>query len=97
MLNQPFHTFKGVVDFLAMDYSDHEIKKAVEYSNFNVLKEQEEKTGFKEKPIKASTFFRTGAYNQWPEHISQEFVNEFYSLNRYIMDRFGYHLLKFPC
>ncbi len=92
MLDQPLSTFKGVVDFLDMGSSENEIIKAIEYSNFNILKEQEEKTGFKEKPIKANAFFRKGAYNQWIEHFSQETANDFYSLNKEMMDLYAYQV-----
>lgn len=92
MLDKPLSTFKGVVDFIGMDYSDQEIKTALEFSNFNILKEQEENAGFKEKPITANAFFRKGAYNQWKEHFSRETAIEFYSLNKEMMDQYGYQV-----
>ena len=60
LINNPVHTFSKVLRFIEWNYSDKEIQKAIEFSELGVLQDQEQKHGFREKPLQAESFFRTG-------------------------------------
>ena len=54
--------------------TDDQLQLAIDRSSFEVLKKQEEESGFKEKPEKAERFFREGKAGQWQEKLSRRQV-----------------------
>lgn len=67
----PLKTFSKLVKFLELDYSENAIKKAIAFSDFNILKEQEHKEGFSGKNIKSNNlFFRKGKIGSGKEELS---------------------------
>jgi aryl sulfotransferase len=72
MLNNGLETFKKIVSYLELDYTDEQIQKAIENSSFNKLKEKENQFTFKEKPAKAESFFRSGKVGGWRNEITKE-------------------------
>lgn len=71
----PFQTFKSLVRFLEWDYSDEQIKMAVQNSEFKKLQSIETVRGFAEKPLGAQNFFRKGKLGGWRDEISQEMAD----------------------
>jgi hypothetical protein len=90
MLADPFRTFGGLARHLLMRPTDEQLRLAIERSSFEVLKEQEEKSGFKEKPEKAERFFREGKSGQWEEGLTRRQVRQIVRAHHVQMKRFGY-------
>ena len=82
--------FKNAAIFAGISYDDEKIKKAIEFSDFNRLNEEEKKKGFKERIAKDSLFFREGNIGGWRNHLSEEQVNLIIKEHQKIMKRFGY-------
>jgi hypothetical protein len=90
MLASPLKSFAGVVKFLGIEAPRRRIEKAVRLSSFQVLKEQERRQGFRERPRAMDAFFREGKAGQWKKVLTTEQVAAIVSAHREQMERFGY-------
>ncbi|MCZ6617779.1 MAG: sulfotransferase domain-containing protein [Gammaproteobacteria bacterium] len=89
MTGQPIKTFSGVAGFLGLSPPRERLDRAIANSSFEVLKAQEEETGFTER-TEHSRFFRQGRIEQWKEVLSEDQVGKIVSDHREQMERFGY-------
>jgi c-di-AMP phosphodiesterase-like protein len=90
MKRDTFSAFKKAIQFLGIDKEDKKIKKAIENSDLSVLKKQETQNGFKEKMIKAESFFRKGTIGEWKEVFSQRELDKIIENQREILKQFDY-------
>jgi hypothetical protein len=90
MLANPQKSFAAVVKFLGIEAPRPRIEKAVRLSSFQVLKEQERRQGFRERPRAMEAFFREGKAGQWRKVLSKEQIAAIVSAHREQMERFGY-------
>lgn len=90
MLDKPRKHFKLVAKFLGLNPSPDRLERAIKFSSFKVLKAQEEKQGFKERPEVAKAFFREGKRDQWREKLTDAQIRRIISDHWEQMERFGY-------
>ena len=90
MLERPRASFGGLVKFLGLDVPPRRIEKAIRLSSFRVLKDQEQRGGFRERPPRMASFFREGKAGQWTKILSEAQVRAIVDANREQMARFGY-------
>jgi hypothetical protein len=90
MLERPRATFGALVKFLGLDVPPRRIEKAIRLSSFRVLKEQEQRAGFRERPPRMASFFREGKAGQWTKILTDAQVRAIVEANREQMTRFGY-------
>lgn len=90
LIHEPLKYFTLVAHFLGLQPAQERIERAIRNSSFKSLKEQEQKTGFKEKSEHAQSFFREGKADQWREKLTPEQIRQVISDHREQMQRFGY-------
>jgi len=90
MKADPEGTFTRAVKAMGLDYTESEIQQAIELSRFERLKAQEQEKGFKEKAIKASSFFYQGKTGRWKEELSYSQIQKITRINEKMMRKFGY-------
>jgi hypothetical protein len=90
MLANPQKSFAAVVKFLGIEAPRQRIEKAIRLSSFTVLKEQERRQGFRERPSAMEAFFREGKAGQWKKVLTKEQVAAIVAAHREQMARFGY-------
>lgn len=91
MLESPAQTFAGVLRFLGLPQDRDRLQRAIRFSSFRVLREQEKRSGFSERPKEADApFFREGKSGQWKKILTPQQVEEIVSAHREQMLRFGY-------
>ncbi len=90
MHQTPLKSFTGVVRFLGMDIGSDRIQRALEFSSFAVLREQEQKFGFRETPTGAKSFFRSGCPGEWREVLTPDQVARIVGDHGAVMRRLGY-------
>ncbi len=92
MLQQPTAIFTEVVGFSGLTLDTTCIQKAIDFSCFKCLQNQEAIQGFAEKQPTAQSFFRQGAAGSWRERLTRSQVRQLVNAHRPVMDRFGYLL-----
>jgi hypothetical protein len=90
MLANPQKSFAAVVKFLGIEAPRQRIEKAIRLSSFTVLKEQERRQGFRERPSAMESFFREGKAGQWKKALTKQQIAAIVSAHREQMARFGY-------
>lgn len=90
MHSAPEKTFGALAKHMKMNPNDAQLRKAIELSSFDNLKQQEEKDGFREKPKAAESFFRKGEADQWKTELSQAQISKVTQAHGAQMRRFGY-------
>jgi len=90
MKNNPFETFKKATIFAGLSYDDEKVKKAIEFSDFTILHDEEKKNGFNERRTNDSLFFRKGEIGGWRNYLSEEQVSLMIKGHKKNMERFGY-------
>ena len=90
MLAKPMTTFRAAARFLGLDPPRERMARAIEFSSFNVLREQEQRRGFREKSLFAEAFFNSGTAGQWRKILSAAQVEAVLGAHRQQMERFRY-------
>jgi len=86
----PYETFKRLILFIYKEVDEEKLKKAIAFSDFKQLKSQEKKSSFKEKPIKAKSFFRKGTVNAWKEELTEKQVQQIIKDHKKVMRDLNY-------
>lgn len=92
MLADTAGQLQRVVEFCGMRTPDDEtnIVRAVENSEFQKLQKKEKDTGFRERPVKAQRFFRSGRSGEGEEKLSDELKQSLINENKSVMVKLGY-------
>ena len=90
MLDKPEETFGGMVRFLGLNPPKERFLKAIEFSSFKTVRQQEEEKGFFEQSPKNERFFRIGKSGQWKDVLSKKQVDKIVKCHYQTMKQFGY-------
>ncbi|MDT3322212.1 sulfotransferase domain-containing protein [Shewanella sp. SP1S2-4] len=90
MLSNSLVSFTKVSQFLHLPDDAHSVKNAIAMCHFNNLKKQEDKHGFKERPVKSKAFFRKGIVGDWQDTLSQSQIDRLIIDHAAVMQRLGY-------
>ncbi len=90
LLQRPLATFTEIVRFCGLPQDVPRIKKAIDFSCFDRLYDQEVSRGFAEKQPTSQSFFRQGKAGDWQTHLTRGQVQQLAETHHRIMDRFGY-------
>lgn len=90
MANEPLRTFAGVAEFLGVPAAAARISGAAERSAFSILREQEDRHGFRERSRRSDRFFRGGEVGHGARHLAPELIESLCSAHRESMQQFGY-------
>lgn len=88
--DKPLKAFQRVANLLGLGKDRKRVKKAIQFSDFRVLKQQEHKSGFIERSPHSKAFFRKGRKNQWAEELSEAQVERIVERHREQMEHFRY-------
>jgi hypothetical protein len=90
MQNNSLVCFTQVSQFLHLSDDENSVKKAIAMCHFDKLKKQEDKHGFKERPVKSKAFFRKGLVGDWQNTLSLSQVDRLITDHAVVMQRLGY-------
>jgi len=91
MKSNPEDTFTRIVRTLDLDLDQGKLSKAITFSNFDLVREQESASGFRERHIRADQpFFREGRTGGWQDELPQELADRIINNHKDVMHRFGY-------
>lgn len=89
LVNHPLIEFSKIVKYIELDYSQIDIKKALQKTSFNTLQNKEKVTKFKMAP-KVKTFFRQGKSGQWRNEITQAQAQQIIDVNYESLLKYNY-------
>lgn len=90
MLSEPEKVFGKVLRRLGVPREAERLDRAIRFSSFDELRDQEQKSGFRETSRHAERFFRAGRAGQWESELSPELVERIRARHGQMMKRFGY-------
>ena len=99
LIEKPESEFKRIASYLEpllkVRFTNENVAKAIELSNFDRLKKIEEKEGFFESPMnletgKKETFFNLGPKNDWRNILNKNISDEIYKKFKIQMKELGY-------
>lgn len=93
MAERPLVAFTGVARFLGLSVPPERIAHAVERSAFAVLKEQELRSGFRERSRKSDRFFDVGQVGRGRQILTPELAKSVCASHGEQMARFGYEVV----
>ena len=90
LLTDPVQHFANLLTHIGIPIDQLRLKKAIEFSSFKELSQQEEKGGFEEKSQFTKAFFGRGQAAQWKSALSPELVMQIRADHGKTMEKFGY-------
>ena len=90
MIHAPRKTFGALTKYLRMKPARAQLDRAIRNSSFKVLRDQEDRSGFGERPENISKFFRSGTTDQWQDVLTDKQVAMIVDAHAVQMERFGY-------
>ncbi len=72
MVNNPEAAFLMVLKFLKLPQEAKRFERALRFSSFSSLQEQEASEGFRERSPASEKFFRAGQYGQWRDVLNDQ-------------------------
>lgn len=93
MLNDPHEAFSRVIRHIGLpEDSDDRLDRAIRFSDFKSLQEQESKTSFVENSDNQERFFRSGKAGQWKDELTGDQVKQILQDHGRVMKKFGYEV-----
>jgi aryl sulfotransferase len=90
MLTDPRDAFSRIINFSELSLDRDKLEQAIESSRFDALQEKEKETGFSERPLASSHFFRKGRAGTWEDMLSDQQRDRILSDHGSTMQMFGY-------
>ena len=90
MKQNPIPTFTKAAEFLQLKASQQTIEIALENAHIEKLQQQEEQSGFCEKPANVSRFFRKGIVGDWQNTLTPVQIQQIISDHADVMQYYGY-------
>ena len=90
MLADPRTCFARLVQHLGMPLDVERLDRAILFSSFKELSEQEKTQGFVEKSAESERFFAKGQKDQWKTDLPARLVKKMKHGHRKVMKKFGY-------
>lgn len=83
-------SFSEAIRFLDLPLDHRRLQKAIHFSRFDELRQQEEKSGFMERPPAAHSFFRKGEVGSWRAVLTEAQTQKILGRHATVMRRLGY-------
>jgi len=90
MLTDPAQVLSRVARYIGIAHDEADIKRAVELTRFETLREREAVHGFNGGQVGAASFFRSGRAGQWRTVLDPVQVARIETTHEEIMARLGY-------
>lgn len=90
MKRDPEKTFGEAVRFVGLPDDPARVGKAIRFSDFSEVRQQETAAGFGERMPGAKSFFRKGEIGSWRESLTEQQAVKLVADHTEVMRRFGY-------
>ena len=90
LIKSPYVQFRKTLNALGINVNEDRLRRAIEFSSFSELADQELKGGFRERPPHAERFFRKGTVDQWDQTLTNKQIRKLEDMHGLIMKKLGY-------
>lgn len=90
MKQNPLPTFTKAIEFLQLGSSQADLVRALDNASIEKLQQQEDESGFSEKPARVARFFRKGIVGDWRNTLTPAQVDKIVRDHGEMMQRYGY-------
>jgi hypothetical protein len=90
MLADPRASFARLLAHLGMPVEPERLDRAIRFSSFDELSEQEKAEGFIEKSPESERFFARGQSDQWKTDLPPRLIKKMKHAHRKVMKQYGY-------
>lgn len=90
MHNDGWNQFSRAVTHLDLTLDEERLARALRFSAFDVVKQQEAKSGFAERPAGMDGFFRKGKVGDWRDQLTDSQIARIIADHGAVMRRFDY-------
>jgi aryl sulfotransferase len=90
MQADPIAAFGGAAAFAGLPVTTERLTRAIEFSRFAELRQQEETTGFRGRSRRSLRFFRRGQVDAWRDELTADQAAQIVAAHSAVMQRFGY-------
>lgn len=90
MLADPRASFARLLTHLGMPIDPERLDRAIRFSSFDELSEQEKAEGFIEKSPESERFFAKGQSEQWKTDLPPRLIKKMKHAHRKVMKQYGY-------
>lgn len=90
LIDNTIVTFRDSIRFLGLDFTQQQVLNAINNSQFEELREQELKFGFKERPSNITSFFRKGEKEDWRNVLTKQQVQKIVNVHEELMRKLDY-------
>lgn len=90
MCQNPTETFGKLIQAMGLHLEPERLAKAIRFSSFDQMKQQETAVGFKERLPGVPSFFRQGKFGGWQNELTPAQIKTVCHNHREIMQKFGY-------
>lgn len=90
MCQTPTETFGKLVQAVGLPLQPERLAKAIQFSSFEQVKQQETAVGFRERLPGVPSFFRQGTSGGWQHELSAAQIATVCDNHREMMEKFGY-------
>ena len=91
MLSDPQKSFGKALGFLGVTPDVDRLDRAIRFSSFDELRQQEEQTGFIEGSPNSEKFFSSGKSGRWKEELPQKLIQQVRRDHKRMMKKFDYY------
>jgi hypothetical protein len=90
MQKMPMETFGSIIRFLNLEYDEERLSRSIINSDFKLLQQMEQESGFKEKMQKCEHFFWKGTIGHYRDSLSEDQIKSIVDYNYEVMQQLGY-------
>ena len=90
MKHYPKSTFTKAASYLHLPTAPDKIAKAIRFSDFSILQQQEQQDNFNERLADKGQFFRKGVAGDWRKNLTTQQIDQIMTDHYEVMRRFGY-------
>lgn len=91
MLDKPKEAFGSVLNSMGIKPDPEQLERAIQFSNFEEVSNQEAKTKFVESSPNSDKFFAKGTAGQWKSDLSAELIAQVRRDHKHMMKKYGYY------
>jgi hypothetical protein len=90
LIKNPNVEFKKTLTTLGINVDEDRLRRAIKFSSFSELANQELEGGFRERPPHAERFFRQGTVDQWSQKLTNKQIGKVEEIHGSVMKKLGY-------